>query len=224
MPAKVKDCPVKRLIKHSYHHGDLRNALVESALGLMEERGTADFTLRDLASRVGVSAAAPYAHFADKDSLLAAVATVGFHRLQTALDEATRDIADPGEKLLAMGAAYVCFGVDNPALYELMFNGKDLPAKRDQFPEVKEAANQAFGILSGMLAALQQSGFLRAGDPSLDAFAIWAHVHGLASLVLTGRVDCIGDVTAGPVPPLADLIRLSLQNLLDGLRQRQPAR
>jgi AcrR family transcriptional regulator len=114
----MKNCPVRRLIqlKQGYHHGDLRNALISEGLKLLEEAGHSDFTLRDLARRVGVSAAAPYAHFTDKSALLAAIATTGFVRLRAALETAVRSDSDPADQFLHMGSAYVRFGLDHPAL------------------------------------------------------------------------------------------------------------
>ena len=210
-------CPM-RLLKSAYHHGDLRNALIQGALKLMEKDGES-FSLRDLAKRVGVSAPALYTHFADKDALLVAVAVCGFEELKTALESAIGKVQDPAGQFLAMGQAYVQFGVDHPALYKLMFSGEELPAKRFKFPELQEAGNRAFQALTGMLKGMQQSGFMRPGHPDLDGFSIWAHVHGLASLIITGRVECMSDQAEGmPELPMDQLVDLSLKNLLEGFR------
>lgn len=209
-------CPIQRLLKANYHHGDLRNALVTAALKLLEKEGTADFSLRELAKRLGVSAPALYTHFADKDALLVAVAVAGFAKLKAALEAAVQQNAEPEAQFLAMGRAYVQFGVAHPALYRLMFAGEELPAKREQFPELQEAGNAAFRALTGMLVAMQQSGFMRAGNTDLDGFTIWAHVHGLTSLVITGRVECVGDCGGIPMPSTDEMVGLSLQNLLQG--------
>ena len=215
---KMKSCPVSRLMKQAYHHGDLRNALVSEGLKLLEQNGNSDFTLRDLASRVGVSAAAPYSHFEDKDALLAAIAVVGFCQLKDFLETATTGVADPSERYVRMGEAYVQFGTEHPALYKLMFTSEELPAKRSQFPELQEAGNAAFRILTGMLGAMQQSGFLRSGNLDGFGFAVWAHVHGLTSLIITGRAECAGDcVDAGIISP-QEAIRMSLLGMLNGLR------
>ena len=217
----MKNCPVRRLIqlKQGYHHGDLRNALVSEGLKLLEQEGHSDFTLRDLARRVGVSAAALYAHFADKSALLAAIATAGFARLSAAIEAATRNDSDLTAQFLHMGSAYVRFGTDNPALYKLMFASEELPAKRGQYPELQAAAESAFGLLTDMLGRMQRRGLLRAGDPEADARTVWAHVHGLASLIITGRIECAGD----PAPTPAEIVKLSLMTLLGGLRSVAPA-
>ncbi|HXS22359.1 MAG TPA: TetR/AcrR family transcriptional regulator [Steroidobacteraceae bacterium] len=212
----MKNCPVRRLIqlKQGYHHGDLRNALVSEGLKLLEQEGHSDFTLRDLARRVGVSVAAPYAHFADKSELLAAIATAGFTRLRAATEATTRSDSDLMDQFLHMGSAYVRFGTDNPALYKLMFASEELPAKRGQYPELEAAAESAFGQLTDMLGRMQRRGLLRAGDPEADALTVWAHVHGLTSLIITGRIECASD----PAPQPGEIVKLSLMTLLGGLR------
>ena len=207
-----------RLIKNAYHHGDLRNALVVGALKLMEKDGES-FSLRDLAKRVGVSAPALYSHFVDKEALLVAVAIAGFDQLKECLEDAIGQIQDPQQQFIQMGQAYVKFGMDNPALYKLMFSGEELPAKRFKFPEIKEAGNRSFQALTSMLGEMQKNGFMRPGHLELDAFTIWAHVHGLASLIITGRVECMSDHVEGmPIIPMEQLVELSLQSLLQGFR------
>lgn len=212
----MKNCPVRRLIqlKQGYHHGDLRNALVSEGLKLLEQEGHPDFTLRDLARRVGVSAAAPYAHFADKTSLLAAIATAGFSRLNAALEAAIRNDSNLAEQFLHMGSAYVRFGIEHPALYKLMFTSEDLSARCDEYPELQAAGDAAFGSLTAMLERMQRSEFLQAGDPQTSALSVWAQVHGLTSLFITGHVQCAG--AAAPQP--AEVVRSSLITLLRGLR------
>lgn len=216
----MKNCPVKRLIqlKQGYHHGDLRNALVSEGLKLLEQEGHPDFSLRDLARRVGVSAAALYAHFADKGALLAAIATAGFTQLREALQITTADDSDLMDQFLHMGWAYVRFGIERPALYKLMFASEDLPAKCDEYPDLEAAAEAAFGLLIGALERMQRRGLVRAGDAEADGLSVWAHVHGLTSLIITGRVECACD----PAPQPAEVVSSSLMTLLGGLRS--PAR
>ena len=217
----MKNCPVRRLIqlKQGYHHGDLRNALVSEGLRLLEQEGHPDFTLRDLARRVGVSAAAPYAHFADKSSLLAAIATAGFIRLSAALEAAVRNDSDLADQFMHMGSAYVRFGMESPALYKLMFATEELSARCDEYPELEAAADAAFGLLTGMLERMQRRGLLHAGDPQASALSVWAHVHGLTSLFITGHVECVGD----SVPQPAEVVAASLMTLLRGLRSTERA-
>jgi AcrR family transcriptional regulator len=221
MPAKaMKHCPVQRLIKKAYHHGDLRNALVEGAVDLMEEGKSFDFSLRDLATRVGVSAPALYSHFADKAALMVAVAITGFQKLRAALEPTVQGDKDLTTQFLDMGQAYVQFGCNNPALYDLMFASPELPAQREVYPELKEAGDYARNVLLDLLSRMQQAGVMRRGDVVMDGFTVWAHVHGLASLVITGRVECAQEGSAEAVPlPVQDAVRLSLTSLLDGFRR-----
>ena len=217
MPSKVKGCPVVRLVKKAYHHGDLRNALVEGAVDLMEEGQSFDFSLRDLAARVGVSAPALYSHFADKGALMVAVAIAGFQKLRAALEPTVKSGKDLSTQFLDMGQAYVQFGCDNPALYDLMFASPELPPQRAVNPELKEAGDYARNVLLDLLTRMQAGGVMRRGDVAMDGFTVWAHVHGLASLVITGRVECAREGSVEAVPlPVQDAVRLSLNSLLQG--------
>ncbi len=163
--------------KQRYHHGDLRPALIAAAIALVEESGVGAVSLRETARRVGVSAPAIYRHFANKDSLLAAVAAEGFRDLGAALAAASRSERDP---LSAMGMAYVRFALSRRGVFRLMF-GPEL-AKRANFPELTSAADQAFQWLKGGVQARGRA----AQDSHLAAIAPWALVHGLAQLFLDG--------------------------------------
>jgi AcrR family transcriptional regulator len=219
MPAKVNKCPVVRLVKRAYHHGDLRNALIEGAIDLMEEGKSFDFSLRDLAARVGVSAPALYAHFADKGELMVAVAITGFRKLREALEPTVQDGKDLATQFLDMGEAYVQFGCEHPALYDLMFASPELPAQREVYPELKEAGDYARNVLLGLLMRMQEAGVMRRGDVAMDGFTVWAHVHGLASLVITGRVECAQEGSEEAVKlSVQDAVRMSLSSLLNGFR------
>lgn len=207
-----------RLAKAAYHHGDLRNALVTEALKLLEQGGSTGFTLRDLAQRVGVSPAAPYAHFEDKKALLAAVAAASCRKLTASLQAAIQDKTDPTEEFLSIGLAYVQFGLDHPTLYRLMFTRWELtPADKQKYTELSEASERAFGTLTGMLERLQQSGFIRPGDVQMDALVVWTNVHGIASLAIDGRIE--GACQPHEPPPIPDVVRYSLMSMLNGLKQ-----
>src|SRR5437763_12760016 len=104
-----------------YHHGDLQRAIVNAALEVLSETQSTEFSLRELARRAGVSHNAPYKHFADKDELLVAVSTAGFELLGRRISRAISPLKDPKEQLFAIVRAHVRQGLDNPALYRLMF-------------------------------------------------------------------------------------------------------
>ncbi|KQQ11765.1 TetR family transcriptional regulator [Methylobacterium sp. Leaf123] len=163
--------------KGSYHHGDLREALVAAGLSILEEGGDpASLGLRETARRAGVSAMAPYRHFPDKDALLAAVAIVGFERLRAALEAADRGGAGR-EALYAQGAAYVAFACAQPGLFRLMFGG----ARSERPQALCEASAAAYAVLAERVATLVPGA--AAADEALRS---WAIVHGIAALVIDG--------------------------------------
>ena len=166
-------------VKTPYHHGDLRDALLTAALDILEESGdVVTLSLRETARRAGVSAMAPYRHFADKDALIAGVATIGFQRFADALRVA--DTAAFGhEALIAQGVAYVAFALANPALFRLMF-GARAPARDG---DLGKASAAGYAILAARVASLVEPA--RAADKTL---ACWSIVHGLASLALDNQL------------------------------------
>jgi len=170
--------------KKSYHHGDLRRALLDAALAIIDGRGVEALTLREVAHRVGVTQAAPYHHFADKEAILAAVAEEGFVELDQAM-VAARDAAEPAARLGAMGKSYVRFAVARPAHFRVMF-GKmvDVPCH----PALHAAADRAFVTLCESIVAAQGAGLLRPGDPTELALLAWSTVHGLSMLWIEGAV------------------------------------
>ena len=191
----------------TYHHGDLRPALLAAAAHILRDGGTDALTLRALAEAVGVSRTAPYRHFKDKSALLVAVAAEGFERLRTtlrAVDAARTTGLDPFE---ALGVAYVRFALDNPAHYRLMYGREAL--SRGELPALQAAADTIFDEVVALIAARQATGDLRAGDPEALAYVAWSTVHGLASLLVDGQME-------HPEDPEA-LARLTTRTLLEGL-------
>lgn len=159
-----------------YHHGNLRRALLEAALLILERDGEAGLQLRDLARAVGVSAGAPYRHFDSRAALLEALAVTGFQRFTKAmLDVAARN---PPDMLAAMGKTYVLFALNNKGLFRLMFSSQ---VRRDNRPGLRMAADAAFDTLRKV-----SGGDARAGR--VAALAAWARVHGLAVLLLDGQI------------------------------------
>lgn len=193
----------------TYHHGDLREALVLAAVGLLEERGLASFTLRECARRAGVSHAAPAHHFATAADLLAEIAARGFERFVTALGQAAEAAGTlPEARLAAMGQAYVAFALANPAVYGLMFR---LGAGSLQSSHLKTASIAAWQQLcDGVSAAL---GPERQGEVIAKAAAVWALVHGTATLMLDRKLPPGAgrdmDPAALILPSLSGLLRAS---------------
>lgn len=168
--------------RRGYHHGALKQALLDVAEELIAEAGAAGFTLTDAARRAGVSPAAPYRHFADREALLAAVARRGFADFGASLREAAGAQGTPGAGFAAMGRAYLAFARARPGAYAAMFS---LP--RSGEGPAPAAAEAAFAALTGALAAaLPDDGLGEAGRLVL-ARQIWALAHGLATLAAAGR-------------------------------------
>src|SRR5215469_1548797 len=137
--------------KRPYHHGDLRQALVRSALEILSEAGVGGLSLRGAARRARVSAMAPYRHFADKEALLAAVAEYGFRELATRLTAAAEPAADSRAGLAALGVAYVLFACEQPSLFKLMF-GPTIE-KKSVHPGLHDGGNACFDALQRAVAA-----------------------------------------------------------------------
>src|SRR5262249_6209279 len=165
-----------------YHHGDLRDALIQAAQEILESEGLAALSLRAVARRAGVSAAAPYHHFPDKQALLDAVAERGFDALTAAMTTRMDKLSDAGARLDASGIGYVAFAVANPALFGLMFStvGQNPAAGTS----LDLARQRAYAVLQKAAAACSPGG---KASPE-ECLRLWALVHGIAKLVLEGSV------------------------------------
>ncbi|MBH8556234.1 TetR/AcrR family transcriptional regulator [Nostocaceae cyanobacterium CENA357] len=174
--------------REPYHHGDLRQALITATLELISEKTVEGVSLREVARRVGVSHAAPYRHFADKESLLAAVAKDGFQTLHQKLEVAIQNSStDPVQQIQDSGVAYITFALEHPSHYDLMF-GAYRSSSAQQNPELEYAARQVFMVLVGVIARGQQAGVIRADDSEKLALTAWALVHGWAKLWMDGQI------------------------------------
>jgi AcrR family transcriptional regulator len=171
-----------------YHHGNLREVLLDSAIQLIAEVGPAGFTLRELARRAGVSHNAPYRHFRDRDELMAAVATQGFRELTRAMLRASRSQPDAIERLKRAGLAYIAFALRRPEHFTVMFDAP-ISVKTDH-PESVEASKEAFNTLLTFVKSCQDEQQLPSGDIREFALLAWSMVHGVAKLGITGRLPC----------------------------------
>lgn len=207
--------------ERGYHHGNLKEALLQAALGLIAEKGPGGFTFADAARMAGVSPAAPYRHFRDRDDLLSNIAQRGFEQFEAVLSAAWDD--GRPETVTAferVGRAYLGFARDEPALYAAMFES-GLPV--DHNPLLMAASERAFAIIRAAaerLAALTPPGVAR--PPALMmALHIWSMAHGVASLF--GR----GDAARRKLPMSADeLLEAGVLIYLRGLgfpTDRRPA-
>ena len=183
--------------RRSYHHGDLRNALLDAARAILEEESLAALSLRAVARRAGVSHAAPYRHFPNHEALLVELAVEGFTELRAEIVAAASAPGGESDRITKIGASYMRFVARRPALTRLMF-GPQLP-NRDSFPALGEAAD-AIGTEIGN--ALH--------DAALG-LAVWASVHGLAMLILENVID-LGQRRSGldVLPSRAEILLRSL--------------
>ncbi len=167
--------------RRGYHHGNLREALLEAAMALIGEKGPAGFTIAEAARLAGVSSAAPYRHFRDADALLAEVALRGFERFAAALAAAWNEgRPDPLRAFEALGRAYLRFAREEPAYYAAMFETR---IAFDAHPGLLAAGDRAFGILREAAERLTATLRRDRRPPSLMiALHVWSIAHGVASL------------------------------------------
>lgn len=169
------------MTRGTYHHGDLKEALIEAGIKILKEEGINALTLRSAARAVGVSHSAPYAHFKDKQALLAAFSTRGFHCLFGELVQAVhRYETSPRALLIETGWAYIEFAMAEPALFQLMFSG--ILENEHSYPEFMASVQLTFRKLVEVVEAGQHAKLLRPGAPDETAIAVWSLVHGFVSL------------------------------------------
>ncbi len=177
--------------KRGYHHGRLKDALIEAARALVAERGTSGFTLTAAAKVAGVTTAAPYRHFADRNALLDELARRGFDMFNQRLKGAWNDgQPDPATALRRMGSAYLAFAREEPGLYNTIFSGNSVPTQQTDAPD---SSNAAFAILEQATAGVLHQYGAPADEAHRLAFEIWAMAHGIATLSNAGHLrmpDC----------------------------------
>ncbi len=191
-----------------YHHGDLRRAIIDHAMAMLEEGGASQLTLREVARRAGVSHGAPYKHFPDRAALLAEIALIGFEWLGDDLAKAERAASpDLVDALAAVARAYLSFGLAHPAIYRLMFTPDSGGHEELQ---LNPRAFSTFEMVLLLLEKAQAAGIVRKRDLREQAAACWAQMHGLTMLTLDGLLipQKVGDNPA----------EAAIEILLEGLR------
>jgi AcrR family transcriptional regulator len=198
-----------------YHHGDLRHALIQAGLELLSEGGAASLELRKVARKAGVSHAAPYRHFADKQALVAAINEEGFRllaeRIRTTLREAP---GDSFEQLQAVARAYVQFAREHPWLMREMFSG--LTIEREAFPDLSAASKDVFMTYWEVVKRGQEEGKIIDVDPGALSGVLWSLLHGVAMLTIENQIR---PYTEGP-GGVERVTRFSVQMLYEGLSRK----
>jgi AcrR family transcriptional regulator len=187
-----------------YHHGSLRQALIRATVRTIEREGVDAVTLRSVGASLGVSRSALYRHFADKDDLLASVAAQGFETLQDSLTGAWTGAGGGLGGFRAMGQAYVDFALTHPAHYRVMFTA---PLAAPPEHEVRERGRLAFVVLADAIAQLQHDGHTKGRDATATAVFVWSTVHGLAELLIAGRLGSSDERQAMVAEVLEGVVR-----------------
>lgn len=198
-----------------YHHGDVRNVLLQKAETILTDEGPTGLSLRRLARMTGVSEAAPYRHFDGKDGILAAVAISAFERFAQKLEDVAATVTKHEDRIMALGTAYVGFAIENPQHFRLIF-GRERPPL-DQYPELRDAADNAFDVLQRAVTSVDRKADMtlsQAATAYNRALAAWSRAHGIAMLVIDGMI----------VPPAdIDLDDFVLGLLAEDLNHPEPA-
>jgi AcrR family transcriptional regulator len=171
------------MAEKKYHHGDLKNALIEAGAEILSKEGVSGLSLRKVAGRAGVSHAAPYAHFADKQALIAAISTEGYRRLYEKLTLLIQNYpADPLQRFVELAWTYVEFACSDPDLFKVTFSS--VLEKEKEFPAFVEMTRKNFQLLVETVKACQAAGVLKPGPADMLAVSAWSLVHGFASLLI----------------------------------------
>ena len=172
----------------TYHHGDLKNALIQAGMEILAEEGLGSLSLRKVAKQAGVSHAAPYSHFKDKQALIAAISTEGFKRLYIQIKKVFETYAGQPDKLLMETAwAYCEYAQSETDCFKLMFSSA--LEKEKEYPDFVAASKESFLQLVEIVKLCQQGGVLKQGATDLVAVSVWSTVHGFISLLLEGQIS-----------------------------------
>lgn len=168
------------LTRPAYHHGDLRNALLDAAASAAQDQGAESLSLRDVARRVGVSHTAAYNHFADKDDLLRGLAVRAFGVLA---DDLRRSVGSTLDSLVDVGVAYLRFATEHAAVFRFMFQ-RSLCMPDGQFDPLEQAGRASQKVLIDHVRQLQGSGLIGPGDVDQIGLSVWSQVHGITTILL----------------------------------------
>ncbi len=194
-----------------YHHGNLKESLVATALDIIDKDGLDAITLRDLTQRLGTSRTAVYRHFDSKEALILGVIEKVFENLDLMFTPIFQDRTQSvAERFKTMGRAYLDFAIEHPNLYRLLFGDK-YHQEREKLCDYKDE-NQATGLytLIGLLLEAQEEGIIASVNPMVQAAMVWASIHGLASLLIDGHLMMRDNMEA--------IYEYSIEVLLKGLQ------
>ncbi|MEK0447345.1 MAG: hypothetical protein RLZZ399_2666 [Verrucomicrobiota bacterium] len=209
--------PARPKPRASYHHGNLKAALLAAAEELIAESGSAQLTLRECARRAGVSPAAPAHHFGNLLGLLEHIATLGFEDLASDM-ESTQTSLPPAARLRAMGEAYVRFALRSPGRFRVTFGEKIRPSESAN-EKLRAAAERAFGLLESEVARIRKP-----AQVLQQTVLLWSTVHGLATLLLDQRLNTLVSASGSGAPfeTLGREVLDQLQRMCEAVQEADP--
>ena len=204
--------------KKNYHHGDLRQELLDTALKIISEQGLDKVSMRGLGQRLGVSRTAPYRHFEDKSALLCAIAEEGYKELTRVLNLSNQQLTnDSLTRLKNTGIAYVEFAIANPVHYRIMFGNEILESKRT--PELLKAAGVTFNELLYAVKVCQDEGLVKPLNSYVVANTLWAMTHGISTLLIDGQIQAVNALMGLPalLQPGKDTGKVDVEKIFDAM-------
>ncbi len=196
--------------KDNYHHGDLKNALIDAGIEILSQEGLHGLSLRSAAQKAGVSHSAPYSHFKDKQALIAAISTKGLDLLYEKLSRiAVQHHVNPREQLHEVAWGYTEFALENTGLFKLIFSSAI--EREHDYPDFVTISHRNFKWIVTVVENNQQGSILKSGQARLNALTVWSMVHGFVFLYLEKQIpsDILNDYQ------LKSLLRDVLNNFID---------
>ena len=202
---------MKSKTETSYHHGNLKDALLKEALSMVEKSGVQSITLRELTTKVGASRSAIYRHFSSKDELIKEVIQAGFEMLEDSIRPSLQSEDEVLEKFYNMGKAYIAFALKNPNIYRMIF-GNEVHEQREETCDINdEESATGFHALIALLVEGQKKGVFKEGDSMTQALFVWSNMHGLSILAIDGHVNIVENIDV--------LYDFNYETFLNGLKR-----
>ncbi len=200
------------MTRTTYHHGDLKNSLIEAGIEILAKEGVGGLSLRKVARKAGVSHAAPYAHFADKQALIAAIAAEGHRKIHERLTAVWASQSGDPLRLLAGSAwTYISFGLEFPDYYKVTFSGT--LENEHSHPEFVEYSQRNSQLLKNIIEQCRNAGILQTKEinSGIQAISLWGQLHGLVSLIIQGQIP--GSLLVSTQPQ--DMLLVALRQLVN---------
>ena len=193
----------------NYHHGNLKDSLIQEALIVIEQDGISHITLRELTKRVGTSRSAIYRHYSSKDELVKAVILAGLEKLDAAIHPTLLEDVNTLDKLYNMGKAYMNFAIQNPNLYRTIF-GNEIHKEREESCDISDENDApGFHALVNLIIKAQEEGLVKRDDAFMQSTVIWSMMHGLSNLLIDGHLHVQENID--------ELFELTFKTLFKGI-------